>query len=229
MKIDMIVPAAGIGKRMQSSIPKQYLKLLDRTVIEHTIGILLDSPYCNRVIVAIRPDDPYFYKLPIAQDPRVKVVAGGEERVNSVLNALYEAKGEWTLVHDAARPCLTQQNLNDLIDQATKREGGILGCVVRDTMKRTNENHEIETTVDRNLLFHALTPQLFRREMLIEAITKALSQGVNVTDESSAMEFYGIKPLLVESRSDNIKITQPADLKLAEFIITNILKNKGSL
>lgn len=224
LSIDMIMPAAGIGKRMGSAVPKQYLKIFDQTVLEYTVKTLLASPYCNRVIVAIRRDDPYFCTLPVASHPKVKIVEGGEERVNSVLNALAEAGTEWVLVHDAARPCLSQHDLTRLIEESTRKDGGILGCAVRDTMKRTNQLLEIQKTEDRSLMFHALTPQLFRREQLIDSINRALSEGVAVTDESSAMEFAGFKPLLVEGRSDNIKITQPADLKLAEFIINSMIK-----
>ena len=236
--LDMIVPAAGIGKRMKSVVPKQYLKIFDRTVLEHTVNTLLSSHYCNRVIVAVRDDDPYFGKLGICQNPRVKVVTGGAERVDSVLSGLREAKTEWVLVHDAARPCLTQTDLNVLIEKSLQVDGGILGCAVRDTMKRTDERngiiHTVERklmfrvkhkfSVERKLMFHALTPQMFRREQLIKAVIKALEDGVSVTDESSAMEYSGYKPLLVEGRADNIKITQPADLKMAEFIISSMVE-----
>ena len=222
--LDMIVPAAGIGKRMKSVVPKQYLKIFDRTVLEHTVNTLLSSHYCNRVIVSVRDDDPYFGKLGICQNPRVKVVTGGAERVDSVLSGLREAKTEWVLVHDAARPCLTQTDLNVLIEKSLQVDGGILGCAVRDTMKRTDERNGIIHTVERKLMFHALTPQMFRREQLIKAVIKALEDGVSVTDESSAMEYSGYKPLLVEGRADNIKITQPADLKMAEFIISSMVE-----
>lgn len=222
ISVDVIIPAAGIGKRMKSIIPKQYLKIDNMTILEITINKFLISPYVNQVIVAVRSDDDIFDTLCCSHNERVLRVEGGEERVNSVLNGLKVANTEWVMVHDAARPCITQEDIANLICAGSKFDGGIIGCPVRDTMKRTNELKKIITTVDRNLMFHALTPQFFRREQLINAINKGLNSNVTITDESSAMEFVGIKPLLVEGRSDNIKITQPSDLALAEFILKKL-------
>ena len=126
------------------------------------------------------------------------------------------------MVHDAARPCLAHGDLDRLLAEGMRGCGGILGTACRDTMKRTDSEGNILSTVDRTFLFHAHTPQLFRTDQLRQAIRDALAAGVNVTDEASAMEHAGFRPKLVEGRSDNIKITRPSDLTLARFIIEEL-------
>ncbi|MGN1356562.1 MAG: 2-C-methyl-D-erythritol 4-phosphate cytidylyltransferase [Succinivibrionaceae bacterium] len=222
MLLDVVIPAAGIGRRMKSSLPKQYLKIGNQTILEHTINIFLHSPLISQIIVAIRPDDDIFQTLPIASSPKIVKVAGGDERVNSVLNGLHQSTSEWVLVHDAARPCLSHQDLSALIQGGLTDNGAILAMPVRDTMKKADNCLNILKTEERKGLFHALTPQLFKRELLIQAITQGIAQNLNITDESSAMEFMGYKPKIIEGRSDNIKVTQPDDLAMAEFILEKL-------
>ncbi len=219
MNIDVVVPAAGIGRRMNSALPKQYLKIGGRTVLERTLDVFLSYPRVSKIIVCLRDDDDYFSSLACSADPKVIRAAGGEERVDSVLSGLGLVSTPWVMVHDAARPCLTHEDLDLLIGKVSDGCGGILGTPVRDTMKRTDQELNITGTVERSLLFHALTPQMFRTSELKESIKKALAAGWNITDEASAMEYAGFRPLLVEGRSDNIKITRPSDLALAEFIL----------
>ncbi len=225
MDIDVVIPAAGVGKRMLSSLPKQYLKIGASTVIERTISVFLRHPNVSKVIVCLREDDDFFPALDCASDSRIVRAPGGEERVDSVLSGLKYVSTPWVMVHDAARPCLTHKDLDLLLDRAVKGCGGILGTAVRDTMKRTDPELAITGTVDRCFLFHALTPQMFRTEELIDSIKKAQKAGWQITDEASAMEYAGYKPVLVEGRSDNIKITRPADLALAEFILKRMEQN----
>ncbi len=134
------------------------------------------------------------------------------------------------LVHDAARPCVRQTDLQALITAAVSSEyGAILAAPVRDTMKRgqnTLTQPQISHTVDRENLWHALTPQMFRVGQLRDALTAALAQGATITDEASALEFCGYTPLLVAGRSDNLKVTQPEDLALAEFYLQLLLKEQ---
>lgn len=229
MSIWTIIPAAGVGSRMQADRPKQYLELLDRTVIEHTLGLFLDHPMVEGVVVAISPEDPYWKDLSVAGHDHLTRVDGGSERCHSVLNALswltaQDADADvddWVLVHDAARPCLRHEDLDHLIAKVTQEgKGGILGIPVRDTMKQAaKDGRHIEQTVDRSHLWHALTPQMFRLGELRQAIEQALSDGFLVTDEASAMEHAGLQPLLVRGHADNIKITIPEDLALAEFYL----------
>ncbi|MCL1140173.1 2-C-methyl-D-erythritol 4-phosphate cytidylyltransferase [Shewanella pneumatophori] len=222
-QIIAIVPAAGIGSRMGAEIPKQYLMLNEQTILGHTLDCLLSHPKIDKVIVAINPSDDYFADLPQASHPKLQCVSGGKERADSVLAGLNLAdEGAWALVHDAARPCLTHQDIDKLIASATVHpQGAILAAPVRDTMKRTNAEGVITTTVCRDQLWHALTPQFFPVKALTHHLTAALAAGALITDEASAMEWAGIMPAVVTGRADNIKVTHPDDLQLASLFLKN--------
>ena len=214
-----IVPAAGIGSRMGADCPKQYLTLAGKTILEHTLGCLLSHPAIARVLVALAPHDGWFEQLAVAADPRILRVEGGIERAYSVLNALHVAQGKWVLVHDAARPCLCHSDLDKLIMTAMACDGAILGSRVRDTMKRTDGAGNIVATVEREQLWHALTPQMFPTGTLKRALEEGLALGALITDEASAMERAGFTVKMVEGRADNIKVTRPEDLSLAELFL----------
>ncbi|MBM0493299.1 2-C-methyl-D-erythritol 4-phosphate cytidylyltransferase [Aeromonas jandaei] len=215
-----IVPAAGIGSRMGAECPKQYLQLAGKTILEHTLERLLAHPAIGQVIVALAPHDRWFDTLPVAQDERILRVEGGAERAFSVLNALHVAQGEWVLVHDAARPCLTHGDLDALIATAMTSGGAILGSRVRDTMKRSDAAGNIIATVEREQLWHALTPQMFPSGPLRRALEEGLALGATITDEASAMERAGFAVRMVEGRADNIKVTRPEDLSLAGLFLS---------
>lgn len=224
MNIAVVIPAAGVGSRMQADRPKQYLTLLGKTVLQHTVEKLAALPQCKRLWVAVSPDDPYFATLQLPA--KVVRVAGGAERADSVLSALQAIDADeypWTLVHDAARPLVALSDIQRLITHCLGQQtGGILACPVRDTMKRSvmaGEQVLVAATVPRQALWHALTPQLFPTRQLRQALTDALAAGVAVTDEASAMEWAGQPVLLVAGRADNLKITQPEDLALAQFYL----------
>lgn len=220
-----IVPAAGVGKRMSTAVPKQYLKLDDTAVIDITLGRLLNHPSVSGVVVAISEEDELWTQTLYAGHENVTVVPGGDERCHSVLNALQilqtiAAENDRVLVHDAARPCITHQDISTLIDRAgLSEQGGLLGIPVKDTMKWTDDESGVVKTLDRNHLWHAFTPQLFPIKTLLSALQNALSHGGLVTDDASAMELAGFKPLMVEGRQDNVKITRPEDLSLAAFYL----------
>lgn len=220
MQIAAVVPAAGIGKRMQSNLPKQYLLLHGKTILEHSVARLQSSGLVSQVWLALAPDDPYFAGTTLATSD-INRVKGGAERMHSVLNALQLIDAHrfpWVLVHDAARPLVCVNDIQLLVSQCLQHdEGGILACRVRDTMKRGKNS--ISETVSREHLWHALTPQFFPTALLRAALKDAIAAGVQVTDEASAMEWAGHKVLLVAGRSDNIKITEPADLALAAFYL----------
>lgn len=220
-----VLPAAGIGSRMQADCPKQYLTIGHQTILEHAIHALLRHPRITQVIVAISQEDQQFKTLPIAQDPRVLVTEGGQQRADSVMAGLQLAgDAKWVLVHDAARPCLHPDDLERLL-AITEHSlvGGILAAPVRDTMKRAQVGQSIIAhTVERQDLWHALTPQLFPLELLKLCLQRALDEGATVTDEASALEHCGYHPLLVAGRSDNIKVTRPEDLALAAFYLTQL-------
>ena len=217
----VVVPAAGIGQRMQADRPKQYLTIAGKTILEHTLENLYAHPQIEQIIVAINPLDQYFDSLPIASKTWVKRVDGGGERADSVLAGLNSIQNaDWVLVHDAARPCLAQDDLSKLLATAEHSEhGAILACRVRDTMKRGNTSHDILHTESRDNLWHALRPQFFPLDALRSALGQAMAQGIAITDEASAIEWAQGKVHLVEGRSSNIKVTQPEDLHLAEFYL----------
>ncbi|MGC6342240.1 2-C-methyl-D-erythritol 4-phosphate cytidylyltransferase [Bisgaard Taxon 45] len=220
-----VVPAAGIGSRMQADKPKQYLHIHGKTILEHTLSVLLAYPLIEKIILAVAPNDPYLSTLPVLTHPKIQVVAGGENRSDSVLNglkaiksAVQNAKNVWVMVHDAARPCLTHQDLDKLV-QVADPQGAILAIPATDTIKRALHNLQIQHTEDRSQLWLAQTPQFFPVDTLTQALEQALQQGLQLTDEASAMEFAGFRPHLVAGRSDNIKVTRPEDLALAEFYL----------
>ena len=227
-----VVPAAGVGKRMASAVPKQYLKLLDKSVIEYSCQRLLDHEKITGLVIALGENDEYWSDVRLNTDKPVIRVNGGDERCHSVLNALHELSAmsdrnehnvqqhDWVLVHDAARPCLRHNDIDVLINTLDSHAiGGLLALPVRDTMKRQSADQTVAETVDRNGLWHALTPQMFPLEMLRQAMSDAITSGFMITDESSAIEFMGLQPLLVEGHEDNIKITRQPDLKLAEMYL----------
>ena len=224
-----IVPAAGVGRRMGAERPKQYLKINEETILEHTVHKLLSHSKIDKVVVVLGEKDPYFSRLLMAKNDNVFTVIGGEERADSVLAGINFVRDneevDWVMVHDAARPCINKRDIDSLIKASLNHPvGGILGVPVRDTMKRANLTGDIEHTVNRENLWHALTPQMFRIEQLATALEQALSKGAHITDEASAMEWFGLSPALVLGSAENIKITQPEDLALAEFYLT---KHKG--
>ncbi|WP_086971717.1 2-C-methyl-D-erythritol 4-phosphate cytidylyltransferase [Vibrio coralliirubri] len=219
-----VVPAAGVGSRMKADRPKQYLKIHGKTILEHTVEKLLSHPQVAQIVVAVSDDDPYYPELALNLNPKVIRVSGGSERADSVLSALnYIAEqqlSDWVMVHDAARPCVQLSDIDKLISGAMSHDvGAILAAPVRDTMKRGAQG-QIEHTVERADLWHALTPQMFRAKPLWKALSEALQQGASITDEASAFEWKGLSPALVAGRSDNFKITQPEDLALAEFYLS---------
>jgi len=228
-----IVPAAGIGARMQADRPKQYLSLLGKTVIEQTLDRLLSLDSVTGVVVSISETDEFWPSLNYLSQKPVIVSQGGSERSDSVLHALLklqqtlQSTGDdlspvWVLVHDAARPCVRTDDIQKLIDQASDAdEGGLLALPVRDTMKRSDSLNSVENTVEREGLWHALTPQMFRLNLLIDALQNAQKKKLAITDDASAMELAGYHPRLVIAHEDNIKITRAFDLRLAELFLLN--------
>ncbi len=223
-RIWAVVPAAGKGARMGADRPKQYLELAGRTVLEHTLRRLLDEPRIAGIVVPLAADDPFGQAIVARLGARVVATVGGAERCHSVLNGLdavpQAAADDWALVHDAARPCLRAGDLAALIERLEGNPcGGILAVPVRDTLKRCAPDGTIEHTVDRNQLWHALTPQMFRLSVLREALRAALAAQRLVTDEAQAIELAGFVPRVVEGHADNIKITRPEDLPLADYYL----------
>lgn len=210
---------------MGNAVPKQYLQLGDKPVIQHAIEALFASPLVRGITVALADDDRWWEQLEWSVDRPLVRAAGGAERRDSVLNALRKLRDrvspdDWVLVHDAARPCLRQEDLDRLLSRLKDDPtGGLLAVPVRDTMKSSNDEGRVASTVDRECLWHALTPQMFRHGPLMEALEASANAGVIVTDEASAIEYMGHSPQLVQGHADNIKITRQEDLALAEFFL----------
>jgi 2-C-methyl-D-erythritol 4-phosphate cytidylyltransferase len=231
----VVVPAAGAGKRMLANCPKQYLTIGHKTILEHTVERLLSHPLINKIIIALSKGDEYFPHTSLANNKNIQTVIGGKERVDSVLAGLKTIDPEvnpWVLVHDAARPCVTHDDISALIKQCTEKQtGGLLAAPVRDTMKRSFSSDltvkQVSKTVDRENLWHALTPQMYQLSELKEAIINGLNSNVELTDESSAIELANIPSLLVSASSENIKITHPDDLALAGFFLAKQSSNQS--
>jgi 2-C-methyl-D-erythritol 4-phosphate cytidylyltransferase len=222
----VVIPAGGRGSRFGGDVPKQYLPLFGRPLLQHTMDRLASHPRISGLVVAHPADDPHWPGWREMHGKPVHACIGGRARADSVLNglrALPDAVRErdWVLVHDAARPCLRHDDLTRLLDHGEAHGvGAILAAPVRDTLKRADARGEIERSEPREALWRALTPQMFRRATLQRALEAAIAAGVTVTDEAMAIERLGLKPMLVEGAEDNIKVTTPSDLALAEFIIS---------
>lgn len=230
-KLSAVVPAAGIGSRMRSSLPKQYLTIAGQTVLEHSVNALLSHPSIGQIVVVLHPDDQWFDTLCLADNPAIIRAQGGKTRAESVLAGLSVSNlDKWILVHDSARPCLSQVDLTQLISAIPQSpQGAILACPVIDTLKMSAmQQNCIIRTLDREQLWHGLTPQLFPGKLLFDALTQALRQQITITDEASAVEHFGYRPTLISGSRSNLKITHSDDLALATFYLQqrNLKENR---
>ena len=223
-----VVPAAGAGKRMGSTVPKQYLQILGQPILQHTLTRLLEAEMLAGIMVALGHEDGYWHdQIPARHDPRIMTTTGGAERTDSVLCALEALsplahENDWVLVHDAARLCITVDDIRRLITMVTTHAsapGGILAVPVSDTLKQVGDDLTIADTPDRSHIWRAFTPQMFRIGALKKVLLSARQEGYVVTDDASAFELAGERPLIVEGRPDNIKVTRPEDLALAAFYL----------
>ena len=218
-----VVPAAGRGTRFGGEVPKQYLQVGGRPLLAYTLDALLAHPAVAGVVVALAADDPWWPGWSDHAGKPVLTCTGGASRAASVLAAMAALPesvraDDFVLVHDAARPNLAPADLDRLLEQGRADPvGAILAAPVRDTLKRAGDDGGIDRTEPRERLWRALTPQLFRRLQLARALQAAADAGVEVTDEAMALERQGARPLLVEGREDNFKVTTPADLARFEF------------
>lgn len=238
--VHAIVPAAGAGRRLARSFtgkhadkPKQYQLLLGRPLLEWTIECLCTHPMVKAVTVALAPGDTDFMNLRFRGSTPVDWAAGGETRAHSVRNALHHvvqtSNAQWALVHDAARPCLDRPSLDRLFSQGMSNDdGAILAVPVSDTLKRSpgGDNPVIESTLDRDGLWAAQTPQLFPVARLAGALDARLRAQLPPTDEAGAMEAAGARPRLVRGAVTNLKVTWPGDLAVAEAILRQMERDQ---
>lgn len=238
MTIWAVLPAAGIGRRMGSTIPKQYLSIDGVPLLLHALRRLSAVGEIQKIIVVIHPEDNRWAELERSIEEefenRIITVMGGDERYQSVLNGLtamteFADKDDWILVHDAVRPCVRTSDIENLIQKVSNHSiGGMLGSPVDNTLKRVDAELTVIETVDRESYWNALTPQMFRFAQLKESIEAVVASGVQVTDEAAAMEVAGFRPIMVAGNKDNIKITVEADLLLASQILKNQASDNGS-
>ena len=222
----VVVPAAGSARRMGAAVPKQYLPLAGRTVIEWSLAPFLAHARTAAIVVVLAEQDQRWPQIAVAGDAKIATTTGGAERMDSVLAGLRAlqdraAPDDWVLVHDAARPCLSVQALDRLITEAGSDEtGGLLAIPVADTLKREDGKGCVSTTERREGLWQAQTPQMFRQAALRHALQ--LCGPAAVTDEAGAIEKIGACPRLVMGESRNIKVTYPDDLELAGLLLDGI-------
>jgi 2-C-methyl-D-erythritol 4-phosphate cytidylyltransferase len=226
MRYHLIVPAAGSGRRFAAAVPKQYAELAGSTVIEQSLAPFIADTECLSIVVAVAADDAHWPAIAANLGSRLTTVPGGEQRAHSVLNALrtlasHVRSDDWVFVHDAARPCFTHADLarlkQELMDHPV---GGLLAVPLADTLKRgSGDPPDVQATVDREGLWRAATPQVFRFGVLMPALDAALGANRLPTDEAQAVEWAGQRPRLVAGRADNIKVTTPDDLRLAAAIL----------
>ena len=228
-KYFLVVPASGIGQRMNSKIPKQYLKLENGlSILDQCLESTLSSEFISGFIVTLDKKDKLFKSSVFAAHEKlISIVNGGKERFHSVQSALSELSqiakpDDWVLVHDAVRPCIKKDDIHKLIKEVgDDKVGGILADKVVDTVKQKNSNGLV-STIDRKKLHLAQTPQMFRFGILKEAIEKAIKLNIHVTDESEALECLGYSIRIVDGSSSNIKITTQEDLELANYYLKQL-------
>ena len=226
----VIIPAAGTGNRMASVLPKQYVPLAGKPMISHTIQVFFNHPRIASIHLALNPDDDFWRSLPLEPASRLKLhYTGGENRSETVLNtlqAISTAEDDWILVHDAARPGLTHQLLDNLLNALENDAvGGLLALPLADTLKQADAANRVEKTIPRTDLWQAQTPQMFRYGTLIKALQSFKGMA---TDEAEAIEALGLQPKLVQGELRNLKITYPQDLVLLEALFV-LEQNKESL
>lgn len=225
MAVWAIIPAAGAGQRFGAGVPKQYAEVAGRPLLGHVLDLFLAAQGITGLVLATAPGDERWRALVADAKRPVVHATGGATRAESVLAALTAierraAESDWALVHDAARPCLSGEDLAHLIAALSDQPvGGLLALPVVDTLKRADAGGGVAGTADRAGLWRALTPQMFRYGLLRSALAEALASGVEITDESAAMERAGHTPRLIAGSTNNIKVTRPADLALVESIL----------
>ncbi|MEH6549560.1 MAG: 2-C-methyl-D-erythritol 4-phosphate cytidylyltransferase [Pseudomonadales bacterium] len=219
-----VLVAAGQGKRFGGALPKQYATVGGKTLLAYSLEALLDTTSIAGGVMVVAEEDPVWSRLDLPMD-KVRVTVGGDVRARSVFNGLrvlmeQASEQDWVMVHDAARPCINNQWLNGLLQQLEGHPiGGVPVVPVVDTLKYGSQDY-VEKTVDRNHMWRAQTPQIFRLGLLYRALELALSAGKPVTDESSAVELAGSKPLLLSGLESNIKVTRQEDLALAKYYLS---------
>jgi 2-C-methyl-D-erythritol 4-phosphate cytidylyltransferase len=215
-----VIAAAGRATRYGGPVPKHYLRIAGRTLLEHSLRLFSSLPGMAGGAVVLASGDRRYERLPPSLRRRVVAVAGGATRAQSVLNGLQSLitadAEDWVLVHDAARPAVPRRDVEALVAGCRRDAvGGLLALPLADTVKEAGEDGRSARTLPRERLWRAVTPQMFRIGRLAAAIREALAAGVEPTDEAAAIERAGLRPRLVEGSPLNVKVTRPGDLAIA--------------
>ncbi|MFL1731871.1 2-C-methyl-D-erythritol 4-phosphate cytidylyltransferase [Moraxella oculi] len=227
--VHALIVAAGKGSRFGADKPKQYLKITDQTVLQESVARLNVDELKNLTLV-VAEEDGYVDGLSFDFDGRIRRAWGGAERWQSVMNGVNDIRNhgacddDWILIHDAARPCLPKSDLMAVLAMLnhTKCEGVILATPVVDTLKQVSQGHVVKT-VDRNLLWQAQTPQVFRLKALEEVLSQVAVCGMKITDEASGFEILGRKVEVVAGSRLNMKLTYAEDLPLLQAILSILI------
>ena len=222
-----IVPAAGSGDRFSDDVPKQFLTIGDKSILDLSIEPLLDFSECLGICIVVAPDDQYHKSLKICENPKISIIEGGITRMSSVTNGVLFWKDSGLsfkniLVHDSVRPCLRSSEVRVLLESmsVTDIDGVILGSSCSDTVKEINKKDlSIRRTLDRERLWTAFTPQIFKKEVLFNATIENTHDDKIFTDEASLVEVNGGKLKMIQGSKDNLKITLPEDINLAKSIL----------
>lgn len=219
-----VVPAAGRGTRFGADVPKQYVDIAGKPLLNWTLEALAQHPRIAGLMIVIAADDMHWRSVAKIAGKPVLTTIGGGERADSVLAGLQAlpasvAETDFVLVHDAARPCVRDADIENLIQRGISGDGALLAAPLRDTLKLADSDQRVAATEPRESRWRALTPQMFRRAQLTDALKQARASGRAVTDEAMAMELAGFRPLLVEGSEDNLKVTTASDRHLAEFLL----------
>jgi len=223
MFTSVIIPAAGAGERMGAAVSKQFLLLLGKPIIIHTLERFQMCGAVNEIIIAVQPSSRQQVESLIGEfhlSKATKIVEGGKRRQDSVSNALshLNPQAEVVIVHDAVRPFIRQKAILDSIDKAISCSAAVVAVRVKDTIKVGTDEGRFGRTLDRSVLWLAQTPQTFRRQVLIDAYEKASRERIDATDDASLVELLNIRPAIVEGSFENIKITTPDDLDFANVV-----------
>ncbi|WP_116964152.1 2-C-methyl-D-erythritol 4-phosphate cytidylyltransferase [Fastidiosibacter lacustris] len=230
MKRIVVIPASGIGSRMQQDIPKQYIKLDNGlTILDTTISCLLSESFFDLIVVALNSKDRHWKYSIHTTNAHIKICAGGAERRDSVRNALMALKNiakddDWIFVHDAVRPCVRLDDIRRLYASVMVENaiGGVLALKASDTVKCVDKQQNIIKTTDRNYIYLAQTPQVFKYRTLLMGYYFCLHNDILVTDDSSVVEALDHQPIVIEGDKRNIKITTPDDLVLANYFLSTL-------
>lgn len=225
LRFSAIIPAAGCGQRFGDELPKQYHRLDERAVLEHSMAKLLALPGLDTLCVVLAENDPFWSSLTLSTHSKVITAIGGDTRVASVMAGLqalqtHAAASDWTLIHDAVRPLVAAAQIRHMIDACCSHPvGGVLAMPVADTLKQVNPELEVVTTIDREGIWQIQTPQFFRTEILRKGMALVKQRPAllpRMTDEAAVIEALGLPIKVVPNAGINFKITTRQDLQLAQ-------------